>query len=162
MNSKQLKENKLTLNRMVASAVPDSIWGPSPQQMNNYWSMLKKTQKEDSCPAQANPVVPKSAFSDFDFLGRDIVPGESRINVPFNKRMSKAETKKDIKRMSKAEITKEIKEESTSDDSYQISRAGCASAKKRRGRKRERDDVYFVKGNARIMGMRLQLESESG
>jgi len=34
------------------------------------------------------------------------------------------------------------------------------STRKRRGRKRERDDVYFVKGNKKIEAIKLKLKIE--
>ena len=48
------------------------------------------------------------------------------------------------------------------DNSDQVSQAEGVSAKKRRGRKRERDDVYFVKGNAKIEALKSQLKSDNG
>ena len=46
------------------------------------------------------------------------------------------------------------------DESSQVSQAEGISAKKRRGRKRERDDVYFVKGNQKIENLKSQLKSQ--
>lgn len=34
------------------------------------------------------------------------------------------------------------------------------TTRKRRGRKRERDDVYFVKGNKKIEAIKLKLKTE--
>ena len=69
--------------------------------------------------------------------------------------MSKAETKK-----KNLLAVPDLTPKKNKDDSSQASQAEGASVKKRRGRKRERDDVYFVKGNAKIEGLKSQLKTD--